>query len=50
MAQFEWHPSNFVAFIRLNFFVKIDLKKWLDRPKEDPELIDNIENIQGALF
>jgi hypothetical protein len=50
MAQFKWHPSNFVAFSRLNFFVKIDLKQWLDWPNEDPEVHDNIENIQGALF
>jgi IS4 transposase len=25
MAKFNWHLSNLVAFIRLNFFVKITL-------------------------
>jgi len=35
VAKFGWQLSNFVAFIRLNLFVKIDLQKWLDKPFED---------------
>ena len=44
-----WYLSNLVAFIRLNIYVKIDLKKCLDKPFEE-----HIEpppiNIQGVLF
>jgi hypothetical protein len=35
IAKYGWHLSNLVAFIRLNIFVKIDLKNWLDRPFEE---------------
>lgn len=35
MAQYNWHLSNLVAFIRLNIFVKINLQLWLDKPFED---------------
>lgn len=31
-ANYNWHLSNLVTFIRLNLFVKIDLQKWLDQP------------------
>ncbi len=31
-AQYRWRLSNLVSFIRLNLFVKIGLKKWLDNP------------------
>jgi hypothetical protein len=49
MAKFNWHLSNFVAFIRLNLFVKIGLQLWLDKPYE--EHIDDVPiNIQGVLF
>ena len=49
MARYGWHLSNLVAFIRLNLFVKIDLKKWLDKPFEDYH--DPPQNyIQGVLF
>jgi hypothetical protein len=34
-AKYKWHFSNFVAFIRLNIFVKIDLNVWLDKPFND---------------
>lgn len=48
-SQFDWHLSNLVAFIRLNLFVKIDLKKWLDKPFE--EHIEPPPKItQGVLF
>ena len=31
-AQYDWHLSNMVTFIRLNLFVKIELMKWLNNP------------------
>lgn len=49
IAKYGWRLSNLVAFIRLNLFVKIDLKKWLDRPFDDDIPIP--QNIhQGVLF
>lgn len=49
MAKYNWHLSNLIAFIRLNLFVKINLKNWLDNPfgppKKSPEIY-----IQGVLF
>jgi hypothetical protein len=35
MAGYDWHLSNLVAFIRVNIFVKIYLKNWLDRPVQE---------------
>ena len=49
MAQFNWHLSNLVAFIRLNLFVKINLQQWIDNPfveSKDPPR----EFSQGVLF
>ena len=49
MAKFEWHPSNLMAFIRLNLFVKINVQHWIDKPFEeynDPP----IESFQGVPF
>lgn len=48
-ANFRWHLSNLVAFIRLNIFVKIELQKWLDRPFEDHEKPPQ-KSQQGVLF
>ena len=49
MAQYGWHLSNLVAFIRLNLFVKIDLQAWLDKPfEEPPEPVQKYR--QGVLF
>lgn len=31
-AEFKWHLSNLIAFLRINLFVKIDLYKWIDKP------------------
>ena len=46
-AKYKWHLSNLVAFIRLNLFVKIDLKEWLDNPfteslKSPPEYVQGV--------
>ncbi len=48
-AKHPWHLSNLVAFVRLNLFVKIDLKLWLDKPFLDPLEIRNLP-AQYALF
>lgn len=48
-AKYKWHLSNLVAFVRLNLFVKIDLKLWLDKPFLDPIEIESRSN-QLALF
>ncbi len=31
-AEFKWHLSNLVTFLRINLFVKIDLWKWINKP------------------
>ena len=31
-ANYKWHLSNLVCFIRINLFVKINLWKWIDKP------------------
>ena len=31
-AQFKWHLSNLIIFLRINLFVKIDLWKWVNKP------------------
>lgn len=35
-AQYDWHLSNLVTFIRLNLFVKIGLMDWLNNPFYKP--------------
>lgn len=32
LGKYNWSFSNLIAFIRLNLFVKISLKQWLDKP------------------
>ena len=48
-SEFKWYLSNLVSFIRLNLFVKIDLKEWLDKPFEDAKKPPE-ESTQGVLF
>jgi len=31
-ADFKWHLSNLITFLRINLFVKIDLWKWVNKP------------------
>ncbi len=31
-AEYKWHLSNLVTFLRINLFVKIDLWKWVNKP------------------
>ena len=31
-AQYKWHLSNLITFLRINLFVKIDLWKWVNNP------------------
>jgi len=35
-ADYKWHLSNMVTFIRLNLFVKIGLMEWLNNPFYKP--------------
>jgi hypothetical protein len=49
MAQFNWHLSNLVAFLRLNLFVKIDLQLWMDKPFDEYRTRPPIA-YQGVLF
>ncbi|GAA4444136.1 hypothetical protein GCM10023091_33840 [Ravibacter arvi] len=35
-AEYGWHLSNMVTFIRLNLFVKIGLMDWLNNPFYSP--------------
>jgi hypothetical protein len=48
-AKYNWHLSNLVSFIRINLFVKIDLKKWLDKPLLDDHEIKKLP-YQLSLF
>ena len=49
MANFHWHLSNLVAFIRLNLFVKINLQQWIDKPFEE-YIPPPPKSLQGVLF
>jgi Transposase DDE domain/Domain of unknown function (DUF4372) len=49
-AEFKWHLSNLVAFIRLNMFVKINLMLWLNKPFEEIDTSQQVNEIQGVLF
>ncbi|MFQ6678834.1 MAG: IS4 family transposase [Fidelibacterota bacterium] len=50
LAKYGWCLSNLVAFIRLNLFVKFDLRKLLDAPFEPPPEPVLQPVIQGVLF
>ena len=50
IANYNWHMSNLVAFLRLNLFVKISLKDWLDEPFQEPPKQPTDIYIQGSLF
>jgi hypothetical protein len=49
MAKYNWYLSNLMAFIRLNLFVKINLRQWLDKPFEIPPQPKE-QRLQGMLF
>jgi hypothetical protein len=49
IAKYGWQLSNLVAFLRLNLFVKIDLKLWLDKPFKPPQKIKQTY-LQGVLL
>lgn len=34
-AEFKWHLSNLITFLRINLFVKIELWKWVNKPIMD---------------
>jgi len=45
-AQYDWHLSNLVTFIRLNLFVKIGLMDWLNNPFYKPTRIPQGEQLR----
>lgn len=49
-AKYGWCLSNLVSFLRLNLFVKFDLRKLLDVPFEQPPEPILQPEIQGVLF
>jgi len=49
IAQYPWHLSNLIAFLRMNLFVKILLTEWLNNPFKPPEDL-SIDQRQGKLF
>ncbi len=49
-ASYSWCLSNMVAFLRLNLFVKFDLRRLLDNPFEPPGGQNNPQPAQGVLF
>jgi len=42
-ANYKWHLSNLITFIRLNLFVKIDLFFWLNNPFYKPKQKPNFQ-------
>ena len=46
-AQYQWHMSNLITFIRLNLFVKIDLWAWINEPFVRP---NSVKTDQLLLF
>ncbi len=48
-AQYKWHLSNLVVFLRMNIFVKIDIWCWLDKPFTPKIHYDDTPR-QGLLF
>jgi len=49
-ASYSWCLSNMVAFLRLNLFVKFDLRKLLDKPFEPARGRNGPDLLQGVLF
>jgi len=49
-ASYPWCLSNMVAFLRLNLFVKFELKKLLDTPFEPPDKRYGTDQLQINLF
>ncbi len=36
-AEYPWHLSNLITFLRLNLYAKISLENWINKPFEEPE-------------
>lgn len=49
LANYNWSLSNMIAFLRMNLFVKIVLKEWLDNPFNPREAIE-LNSQQESLF
>jgi len=37
IADYPWAMSNLIAFLRMNLFVKISLRQWLNKPFHPPD-------------
>jgi len=48
-ADYPWALYNLIAFLRMNLFVKISLKHWINKPFHPPDFY-NTENNQLNLF
>ena len=48
-ASYKWSLSNMIAFLRMNLFVKIILKDWLDNPFNPRDELE-LKVLQGSLF
>jgi hypothetical protein len=42
-AKYQWDMSNLVSFVRLNLFVKIKLREWLNQPFVRPRKEDAVQ-------
>jgi hypothetical protein len=40
-AEYPWALSNLIAFLRMNLFVKISLKQWINNPFHPPDFYNN---------
>jgi hypothetical protein len=52
IAKYKWYLSNLVASLRLNLFLKIELKKWIAPAlfkKEKPPNISNKNHLTLAI-
>jgi hypothetical protein len=49
LANYNWSLSNMIAFLRMNLFVKIILKDWLDNPFNPRQDLSD-KSMQGSLF
>jgi IS4 transposase len=38
IAEYGWHLSNLVTFLRLNLFVKIGIREYLNKPSEQGKI------------
>jgi len=49
LANYNWSLSNMIAFLRINLFVKVVLKQWLDNPF-NPRVDISAQKSQGSVY